>query len=89
MEQMRLTARRGERTDDAAKLARHLEASIQEIADTAAGIDKGDLDRTQTALRSLYHQLGNATSQVDEHIQAITDAKKFREPVEFDVIPEG
>lgn len=85
----RLTARRRERTTDAAKLATHLNASILEIADTATDVDKGDLDRTLNALTALRNQLGNAEAQVEEHRQAILDAKRFNEAPEFDVVPEG
>lgn len=91
LDQSRLNVRRRERTSDPVKLARHLQASIQEIADYA-GEDVAktvDLDRVQNMLKALHHQLSNAAAQVEEHRHAIIEAKQFGWPVEFDVIPDA
>lgn len=80
--------RRRERTTDPQRLARHLGAALQEIADEAYRVDKGELARTQNALGAIKDQLSNMSRQVAEHEGALYDAQRFREAPEFDVITE-
>lgn len=80
--------RRRERTDDTQRLARHLGASIQEVADGAYHVDKGDPNRTANALGALQHQLANMAHQVEEHRQALLESLRFNEAPEFHVVTE-
>lgn len=80
--------RRRERTTDPQRLANHLGASIQEIADGAYHVDKGDPNRTANALSALKHQLANMAAQVEEHRLAVLEGLHFGEPAEFDVVAE-
>ena len=78
--------RRLVRTSDPKLLARHLNMTLQEIADYALKVGQTeDLKKIENTLNSIWHQLHLAATQVYEHQGAAEEAQEFREPPEWDV----
>src|SRR5690606_1806925 len=78
--------RRLVRTSDPKLLARHLNMTLQEIADYALRVGQTeDLKKIENTLSSIWHQLHLAATQVYEHQGAAEEAQEFREPPEWDV----